>query len=275
MCQCIKEIELYEFVLAKIEPKLSTILCYRSPREKKRKLSKVPRHMSKSMNDIGGSLKSASATKRARAYRPSNRYGNLNTMKRSVTNISDTRDDVATSSLSCARTVTPCADFLHSKNETNKKENKGGANNTPIKRDDKKRVFLNKTTSCHEIGKTCDKKEVVGADAKILHLTGPSPRSCYVRRHVTELITYKRHSTRECRIKTISNETKHITSTSNSNNSVMFKEEKKRCKDNERAEVVFDIVTRDMRRMHLRPMQLKDPRTMLLCLENYLDIKTN
>ncbi|XP_020294811.1 uncharacterized protein LOC109860252 isoform X2 [Pseudomyrmex gracilis] len=61
------------FVEPKIEPKLSTILCYRSPREKKRKLSKVPRHMSKSMNDIGGSLKSASATKRARAYRPSNR----------------------------------------------------------------------------------------------------------------------------------------------------------------------------------------------------------
>lgn len=224
------------------------------------------------MNDI--SLKSASATKRARAYRPSNRYGNVNTLpKRSVSNISNTRDNVTTTSLSCARTVTPA---FNSKDETNKKENiRGGANNTPIKRDDKKRVFLNKTTSCHEIGRTCDNREVAGADAKILHLTGPSPRSCYVRRHVTELITYKRHSARECRIKTISNETKHITLTNNSNNSAMFKKEKKRCRDTDRAEVVFDIVTRDMRRMHLRPMQLKDPRTMLFCLENYLDIKTN
>lgn len=261
-----------------MEPKLSTILCYQSPREKRRrKLSKVPGQISKSTNDIGDSLKSASATKRARAYRPGNRYGNVNgLLKRSVSDIGDTRDSVATSALfSCARNSA----VFQCENETNETANRSGiTNNTPIQRSDKKRAFLHKTTSCREIGGACDEKtEDAGPDARILHLTGPSPRSCYVRRHVAELITYKRHSARECRVKTISNETKHITTlTSNPNNAVTFGAEKKRHRrDTERGGMIFDIVTKDMRRMHLRPMHLKDPRTMLMCLENYLDIKTD
>ncbi|XP_014480404.1 PREDICTED: chaoptin-like [Dinoponera quadriceps] len=61
------------FVEQKIEPKPSNILCYQSPREKRRKLSKIPRRELKSTNDIGDSFKGASVRKRARAYRASNR----------------------------------------------------------------------------------------------------------------------------------------------------------------------------------------------------------
>ncbi|XP_025987312.1 leucine-rich repeat-containing protein 27 isoform X2 [Solenopsis invicta] len=57
----------------KIEPKASTILCYRSPREKRWKLSKVPRRVSKSTNDIGDSFKGSTIRKRSKAYKPSNR----------------------------------------------------------------------------------------------------------------------------------------------------------------------------------------------------------
>ncbi|KAL6446383.1 hypothetical protein ACFW04_001160 [Cataglyphis niger] len=59
----------------KIEPKLSTILCYQSPHEKRRKLSKISQRASKSTNDIG-SFKGVSVRKRSRAYKPSNRCEN-------------------------------------------------------------------------------------------------------------------------------------------------------------------------------------------------------
>ncbi|XP_071627963.1 uncharacterized protein [Temnothorax longispinosus] len=61
------------FVEQKIEPKASTILAYRSPREKRWKLSKVPRRISKSANDIGGSFKGSAIRKKSRGYKPSNR----------------------------------------------------------------------------------------------------------------------------------------------------------------------------------------------------------
>ncbi|CAL1673888.1 unnamed protein product [Lasius platythorax] len=63
----------------KIEPKLSTILYYQSPHEKRQKLSKVPQRVLKSTNDIGGSLKGVSVRKRSRAYKPSNRCENKGT----------------------------------------------------------------------------------------------------------------------------------------------------------------------------------------------------
>ncbi|XP_050449037.1 leucine-rich repeat and death domain-containing protein 1-like isoform X2 [Cataglyphis hispanica] len=59
----------------KIEPKLSTILCYQSPHQKRRKLSKISQRASKSTNDIG-SFKGVSVRKRSRAYKPSNRCEN-------------------------------------------------------------------------------------------------------------------------------------------------------------------------------------------------------
>ncbi|KYM99101.1 PREDICTED: uncharacterized protein LOC108777033 [Cyphomyrmex costatus] len=61
------------FVKQKIEPKASTILCYRSPREKQWKLSKIPRRVSKSTNDISGSFKGSAVRKKSKVYKPSNR----------------------------------------------------------------------------------------------------------------------------------------------------------------------------------------------------------
>lgn len=132
-------------------------------------------------------------------------------------------------------------------------------------------------TSCHDVSKICIGREIAEVDAKILHLIGPSPRSCYIRQNVTGLITYKRYPGKECRIQAISNETKHIT-LGKSRNSKVFNEEKKKCRNTEHthnAELVFDIVTKDMQRMQLRPMQLKDSRCILSCLENYLGVKTD
>ncbi|KYM88780.1 Leucine-rich repeat-containing protein 27 [Atta colombica] len=56
-----------------IEPKASTILCYRSPREKRWKLSKIPRRISKSTNDISDSFKGSAVRKKSKTYKPNNR----------------------------------------------------------------------------------------------------------------------------------------------------------------------------------------------------------
>ncbi|KAG5317535.1 LRC27 protein, partial [Pseudoatta argentina] len=61
------------FVKQEIEPKASTILCYRSPCEKRRKLSKIPRRISKSTDDIDDSFKGSAVRKKSKAYKPSNR----------------------------------------------------------------------------------------------------------------------------------------------------------------------------------------------------------
>lgn len=255
----------------KIEPKASTSLCYRSPREKRWKLSKVPRRVSKSTNDIGDSFKGSTVTKK-RAYKPSNRYSNKDTfLENLVNNISDRRNNSVTGSLcvSCAQNFATWR-----KDESNKKK---GGNEISYKdeKGDKQHAFLKMIASCHSAERTCIKGEIAEVDAKILHLTGPSPRSCYIRQNLTELITYEHYRGRECRIKTISNETKHI-ALAKSHYSAVFSEEKvKRTNSAGRLhpEFVYDIVTQDMQRMHFRPTQLKDSHSILSCLENYLNIK--
>lgn len=244
-------------------------MCYQFPHEKRRKLSKISQRASKSTNDIDASFKGISVRKRSRAYKPSNRYINsqINTFLENP--INDTRVDDAMNSLcaSCARNL---ADIQY-KNENNTKKNESDDNQD--KRHDQ-HALLKMITSCHDVSKICIKREIAEVDAKILHLIGPSPRSCYIRRNVTGLITYKRYPGKECRIQTISNETKHIT-LGKSRNSEVFNEEKKKSRNIKHAELVFDIVTKDMQRMQLHPMQLKDSHCILSCLENYLGIKTD
>lgn len=188
-----------------------------------------------------------------------------------VNSISNTRYNSAAGSLcaSCARNFAA----IQCKNESNKKEKESNDEvNYNQNEKCKQYEFLKMIASCHDIKRTCIRGEITEVDAKILHLTGPSPRSCYIRRNITELITYKHYRGKECRIKTISNETKHI-ALAKSYHSTVFNEEKMKCRNIEHPELIFDIVTKDMRRMQLRPMQLKDSRSMLSCLENYLDIK--
>ncbi|XP_011341308.1 uncharacterized protein LOC105281639 isoform X3 [Ooceraea biroi] len=62
-----------KFVEQRIEPRLSTILCYQSPREKRLKLPKISRRTLKSANNIGDSSTGMSTRKKSRAYKPSNR----------------------------------------------------------------------------------------------------------------------------------------------------------------------------------------------------------
>jgi len=188
-----------------------------------------------------------------------------------VNSISNTRNNSAAGSL-CASCVRNFA-AIQCKNESNKKQKE---NNNEINYNQNEKCkqyeFLKMITSCHDIKRTCIREEIAEVDAKILHLIGPSPRSCYIRQNITELITYKHYREKECRIKTISNETKHI-ALAKSCRSTVFNKEKMKCRNIEHPELVFDIVTKDMRRMHLRPMQLKDSSSILSCLENYLDIK--
>lgn len=261
-------------ILEKIEPKASTILCYRSPREKQWKLSKVPRRTSKSTNDIGGLFKGSAVRKKSRAYKPSNRYNNTHNdafLKNLVNNISDIRNSAAGSlCASCAQNFAT----IQCKDASDKKENESNdeVNYNQDEKCDRQHEFLKMIASCHDVKGTCIREEIAEVDAKILHLTGPSPRSCYIRQNVTELITYKHYHEKECRIKPIANETKHI-ALAKSHYSTVFNEKKMKYRNVEHSELVFDIVTKDMRRMQLRPMQLKDSRSMLSCLENYLDIK--
>lgn len=251
-------------------------MCYRSPREKRWKLSKVSRRKSKSTNDIAGSFKDSAIRKKGRAYKPSNRYSNT-FLENLVNSISDTHNNSAVNSLcaSCARNFAA----IRCKDESNKKENESN-DEISYNQDEKcnrQHAFLKMIASCHDVKRTCIKGEIAEVDAKILHLIGPSPRSCYIRQNITELITYKHYREKECRIKTISNETKHIALAKSryfaGKQNFSLSDEKMKCKNVEHPELVFDIVTKDMRRMQLRPMQLKDSRGMLSCLENYLAFK--
>lgn len=244
-------------------------MCYQPSHEKRQKLSKISQRASKSTNDIDASFKGISVRKRSRAYKPSNRYINSQINAFLENPINDTRiDDTSSLCASCARNL---ADIRY-RNENNTKENENYDNQD--KKHDDQHAFLKMITSCHDVSKICIRREIAEVDAKILHLIGPSPRSCYIRQNVTGLITYKRYPGKECRIQAISNETKHIT-LGKSRNSEVFNEEKKKCRNIEHAELVFDIVTKDMQRMQLRPMELKDSRCILSCLENYLGVKTD
>lgn len=234
-------------------------------------MSKVPRRASKSTNDIGSSFKGSAVRKKSRAYKPSNRYSNTDNdafLEKLVNSISDTRNNSAgTLCASCARNFA-----ARCKDESNKKEKESNDEINSNQDEYKQHEFLKMIASCHDVKRTCVRGEIAEVDAKILHLSGPSPRSCYIRQNVTELITYKHYREKECRIKAISNETKHI-ALAKSHHSPVFNEEKMKCGNVEHPELVFDIVTKDMRRMQLRPMQLKDSRSILSCLKNYLDIK--
>lgn len=260
-----------KFISEKIEPKPSTILCYQSPREKRRKSSKIRRE-SKSTSDIGDLYRGV-FRKRVRAYRASNRYNNhvrINAiLENSVNAMSQvTRNDGAL--------CTSCAEKLATQHEVEKQEqNKSDDKADEMsdeRRSNEQHAFLKIITSCHNVKKTCIKREIAEVDAGILRLTGPSSRSCYVRRNVTGLTTYKHYRERECKIKTISNETRHIT-LAKPDKPAAFNEERKKYRDTQHTELIFDIVTKDMRKLQLRPMQLKDSRSILLCLENYLGIK--
>lgn len=191
----------------------------------------------------------------------------------SVNSVNNSYNNDAISSVCalCARNIAA----VQWKNEGDRKEN--GIDNAKDdnwkKRQDAQHVFLKTITSCYnaEIG---SKKGIVEVGAKILRLTGPSPRSCYVRRNITGLVTYEHYRMKECRIKAISNETKHI-ALSKPENFAVFSGRKRKYRNAKHVNLVFDIVTKDMRRMQLRPMQLKDLRSILSCLENYFDIQTN
>lgn len=195
-------------------------------------------------------------------------------LEKSVNSDDTYNNDVTISPLCtlCARNV--AAVQWNNANNRNKNEINNTEDDNWKKRHNAQHVFLKMITSHYGVKKSCTKKRIIEADAKILHLTGPSPRSCYVRRNIAELITYEHYRKKECRIKTISNETKHIALSKLENFTVSSKE-KKKCRNTKHINLIFDIVTKDMRRMKLRPMQLKDLRCMLSCLENYFDIKTN
>lgn len=186
-----------------------------------------------------------------------------------MNNISDTAPNNSAAGSLCVSCARNFAATRH-KDESRKKENDEMSHKD--EKGDRQHAFLKMIASCHGVERTCIKGEIAEVDAKILHLTGPSPRSCYVRQNLTELITYKHYREKECRIRAISNETKHI-ALAKSCYSAAFGEENMRCKNVAHPELVFDIVTKDMRRMQLRPMQLKDSRSILSCLENYLGIE--
>lgn len=258
----------------KMEPTPSTILCYQSPREKRHRLAKIPRRESKSTTDIGDSFKGVSVRKRARAYRASNRYNShvrINAiLENSVNIMSEITSNDGALCASCAEKLATQREVEISEQTENESDDKTDRTSDE-RQSDEQHAFLKIITSCHDVTKTCIRREIAEVDAGILRLTGPSSRSCYVRRNVTGLITYKHYRERECRIKAISNETKHI-ALAKFDKSVAFNEERKKCKNTRQAELIFDIVTKDMRKLQLRPMQLKDSRSILLCLENYLGI---
>lgn len=222
----------------------------------------------KSRNNIGDSFDLDRGTrdrKRSEAYGPNgrNRYDRITSInvENSMTNSKMRSDDPTTDNF-CASVCSPSLDarvVAREKNETDKKGSEDNDNGRYLS-------FLKMITlDCDE---THVRKRDDTIDAKMmLRLTGPSPRSCYVRRNVTGLVTYKHYRERECKIKTISNETKHIASVNRpAYSTFVFNGEKEK----KHAGVVINIVTKDIRKM-----RLKESCHVLSFLEKYLDIKTN
>ncbi|XP_011341309.1 uncharacterized protein LOC105281639 isoform X4 [Ooceraea biroi] len=143
-----------KFVEQRIEPRLSTILCYQSPREKRLKLPKISRRTLKSANNIGDSSTGMSTRKKSRAYKPSNRYINIKIdtfSENSANNTDDTHNNTSFLCASCACARNDAA--ARCKDESHK-------GRTDAQRNDGQHTFLNMITSCHDIRKTCIRNEI-------------------------------------------------------------------------------------------------------------------
>ncbi|XP_026669002.1 uncharacterized protein LOC113463813 isoform X1 [Ceratina calcarata] len=210
----------------KIEPKLSTILCYQSPRMHKKKIAPL--------NDAVYD-KNVSTREKRISYKPSNRYyGEI-----SFSNNTYTLEEKLKFYNSCLQKMT---EF----------------------KSRKKQQFTDETDNYLE-------NEIKEINDKILHLTGPSPRSVYVRKNVGILKTYRRAIEKECR--RVVNKVNMPVFVKIKNKTPLRKNDNKYKDDIEDGERVFDIVTKDGKRFQLNPLRLNDSNWMFSCLQNYIGIK--
>nr|XP_012148129.1 PREDICTED: probable serine/threonine-protein kinase roco5 isoform X4 [Megachile rotundata] len=222
-----------EFKENKIEPKLSTILCYQSPRRGKKKT--LP-------------LKSAvrnrnpSTTERRKSYKPSSRYYNEKTFSTD----DSTLGDLCASKLNDT-SINKNLKYIHERTKRS----------LPYLKNLKSKIDIPMNNEIEEVS------------TKVLRLMGPSPRSLYVRKNIKILKTYQKPTKKECRnickfdqIDSMKTENKFFS-----------RENKKytKCQNNVGSiDYVFDIITRDGKRFKLNSIKLNDSNWILSCLENYM-----
>ncbi|XP_053984266.1 uncharacterized protein LOC128879291 isoform X1 [Hylaeus volcanicus] len=225
-----------EFKESKIEPKLSTILCYQSPKRSRKRISS-------SKNTVRD--RNASTRDKRKSYKPSNRY--YDEKLAFLMNIDQPFKKKSTVLCdSCSKEKT-CP-------ETSRKQNNAR---------EKMKFTCSGTVNCRSnIHDKIDK-----TDSKILRLTDPSPRSLYVRRNVRILRTYTKSLKKECRVKLPSDKFQHFVPLKGENKLVDNDREYESINN---VEQIFDIITNDGKRFKLHPMRLTNSDWILLCLENYL-----
>lgn len=234
--------KIFLFVISdKIEPKLSTILCYQSPRKNKKKIT--------SLKDTMYNRNIAISEKR-KLYKPSSRY-----YDKKLTSMND--------NCSLKKEFKESFFNFYLQKITNFKINKKLKYNCEKTKCDNFKIinsFNNKAD---------DYIDVMINNNKILRLMGSSPRSLYVRKNIKILKTYSKSTEREC--KQINR--MKIPVLAQINNISFRKNKKKYIKDDiENIEHIFDIVTNDGKKFKLNPMKLNDSNWILSYLENYLGL---
>ncbi|XP_076643934.1 uncharacterized protein LOC143354081 isoform X1 [Halictus rubicundus] len=233
-----------EFKEYKIEPKLSTILCYQSPRNSKKKIVPIK---------LQGYNRNSSIKEKCKTYKPSNRYSsdesttliNSCLFKKNLTILCDSclQKEVGTK--------------IDEKSENTYKQ----AKNTCLRTMNDHR---SKIDSC--IDTKTDK-----VDNKILRLMGPSPRSLYVRQNVKVLKTYYKCIQKDCRVNLVTNKPECFVPLK-TEKSYSLEENCTKHVSIGNVEHCFDIITNDRKRFKLYPMRLNNPDWMLSCLKNYIGI---
>ncbi|XP_076294253.1 uncharacterized protein LOC143215742 isoform X1 [Lasioglossum baleicum] len=222
-----------EFKECKIEPKLSTILCYQSPRNSKKKI--IP-------PKVQGYNRNSSTKEKCKIYKPSNRYSS---------------DESITLINSCLfkKNLTILCDSCLQK-EVGAKTNEKSEN-----------TYKQAKNTCFRAIND-DRSKIDKVNNKILRLTGPSPRSLYVRQNVKTLKTCYKSMQNDCRVNLATDKPKCFVP------SKIYSSEENYVKYGSigNVEHCFDIITNDRKRFKLYPMRLNNPDLMLSCLKNYIGI---
>ncbi|XP_076624635.1 uncharacterized protein LOC143343541 [Colletes latitarsis] len=227
---------------SKIEPKLSTILCYQSPRKSKKKVTPYK-------NTVRNKI--VSTREKRKSYKPSNRY--YDTKSASLTNINY---------IFKRKTTDLCDSCL---NKTIDPETSGRQSNT------RENTKCSCSRTVNSWSKTCVRTEINNTNNKILRLTDPSPRSLYVRQNVKTLKTYTKSLEKECRLKFSNTKLERVVP-SKIETKFSLVENNEKYNSTENIDQIFDIITNDRKRFKLHSLRLQNPDWMLSCLENYIGI---
>nr|XP_033333108.1 uncharacterized protein LOC117224356 isoform X1 [Megalopta genalis] len=228
----------------KIEPKLSTILCYQSPRKTKTKTvtSRIQVHN-----------KNTSIREKCKTYKPSNRYST----DKSTTSLNSCLFKKNSTILCDTCLQKGVGTRINEKSENTYKQSKY--------------TCLKATNDHRSKIDSCFDTDTDDVGNKMLRLIGPSSRSLYVRQNVRALKTYYKFVQNDCRVKSAADNFVCFVPLK-AEKSYSLEENHKKYGNTGNVDHCFNIITNDAKRFKLYPMRVNNPDWMLSCLKNYIGL---